>query len=362
MNVQERSRMGKAAISIVLLLLFCLLATNVMAQDEPIIIWVFDQNQQDSEFGVFDGDSVVGTNPVFNGKDFEGLACISNTIYASSAKDAFRVSELYTVSIDVALAQTTVMPIGEIRSASGDPFFEVASLSERADGTLWGYAAAGELGPTGEPTGLLRIDPATAVAELVVPSDLKIEGIEWWGDTLWLVGNNNFYTWMPGGEITFAFDLPVDDDIEALDLYNEQLWVGIHEDQRGVVAVDPVNGVIVPNGAFPGNDDIEGLTFCDIPLEITPTPTDTPTATATLTPTPTATPTATATLTPPPTGTPASTPTETPTAIPTETLQVLPTMSTATPTPTSQAPTGEEPTDEPLAPGNHQLYLPLMTR
>ena len=89
----------------------------------------------------------------------------------------------------------------------------------------------------------------------------------------------------------------------------------------------------------------------NVTVEVTPTPTHTPTLTPTLTPTPTNTPTLTPTLTPTPTHTPTLTPTLTPT--PTHTPTLTPTL---TPTPTNTpiliediSSTGTEPTHTPAS-------------
>lgn len=350
----------KVAPAIVLIACLIAIAANVAAQDSPFIFWVFDIGTRDSQFGYFDGTTVQSTGPIFEEYDVEGLACLNDTLYGASGRDGRGTSELYTLAIDITTNQTTATKIGDIQTAAQEPFFEVASLSEKADGTLWGYADMGDR------RGIIRIDPATAVAELVQPADLKIEGVEWFNDTLWLVGNNNFYTWTPGGAITLAFELAGAGQIEALDVVNGFLWIGIHKDSRGIIAVDPTTGALVPNMGFPGPDDIESLTFCTPPSVATPTAT--PSATPTLTPsatptatqseTPTATPTATMTATPTATMTPTMTPT------PTETPPVLPTGGgeQETPVATPEIPTGEDPVDEPLSPGIYQAYLPLVTQ
>ncbi|MDH7487447.1 MAG: alpha/beta fold hydrolase [Anaerolineae bacterium] len=120
-------------------------------------------------------------------------------------------------------------------------------------------------------------------------------------------------------------------------------------------------------------------TATDTPT-VTPTPTDTPTATPTgtptATPTPTATSSATPTGTPTDTPTPSATPTDTPTDTPTATATPTPTP-TATPTP-SATPTNT-PTDTPTAtttptltptpsstptatPALRRIYLPLVRK
>ena len=352
-----RLSLGKLILVLTIFLLVAFFAATAVAQDHPFIVWVYDKNLQDSQFGYFDCTAVQSTEQIFAETDFEGLACLNNTLYASSAMDGLRPSRLFTVRIDVATHAATLVEIGEIRNAAQEPFMEVAALSEKADGTLWGFSGKGDR------QGLLQINPATGTAELIVPSEMDAEGIEWFGDTLWLVARDEFYTWQPGGAITFAFSLGVDRDIEGLDVVNGLLWIGLHKDNRGVIAVDPATGAIVPDKGFPGPNDIEGLTFCPPVPEATPT--------ATLSATPSATPTPTNTETPLPTVTPSPTetslPTETPTATatptptPTETVQFLPTSATVTPSPTIRPPTSEEPIDEPV-PGGRLFYLPLVTR
>lgn len=324
-------------------------AASVAAQDHPFIVWVYDKGLQDSQFGYFDGTTVQSTEQIFVETDFEGLACLNNTLYASSAMDGLRPSRLFTVRVDVATRAATLVEIGEIRNTAQEPFMEVAALSEKADGTLWGFSGKGDR------QGLLQIDPATGAAELVVRSEMDAEGIEWLGDTLWLVARDKFYTWQPGRAITYAFQLGVDRDIEGLDVVNGLLWIGLHKDNRGVMAVDPATGAIVPDKGFPGPNDIEGLTFCPPVPEATATTTPSATPSATSTPTATATPAMTATATPTPTETP------TPTLTPTETIEVLPTSATVTPSPTIGPPTGEEPVNEPAL-GSRPFYLPFVTR
>lgn len=348
MNAQAKYAFGKITLVVAILMLVVSFAATVVAQDHPFIIWVYDKGLRDSQFGYFDGATVQSTEQIFEEHDFEGLACLNNTLYASSAMDGLRPSRLFTVRVDVNTQAATLVEIGEIRNAAQEPFLEVAALSEKADGTLWGFAGKGDR------QGILQIDPATGRADLIVPSKMDAEGIEWFGDTLWLVARDKFYTWQPGGAITYVFQLGVDRDIEGLDVVNGLLWIGLHKDDRGVIAVDPATGAIVPGKGFPGPKDIEGLTFCP------PVPEATATATLSATPSATPTPTLTATPTTVPTETPTAT--VTPTATPTATPQVLPTSVVVTPSPTVQPPTGEEPVNEPTAPGGRLFYLPLVTR
>lgn len=346
-----RLSLGKLILVLTIFLLVAFFAATVAAQDHPFIIWVFDKGVRDSQFGYFDGATVQSTEQIFVEHDFEGLACLNNTVYASSGMDGLRPSRLFTVRVDVATHAATLIEIGEMRNAAQEPFLEVAALSEKADGTLWGFARRGDR------QGIVQLDPATGGAELVMPSTIDAEGIEWLDNTLWLVADNKFYTWQPGGAVTFAFQLVGERKIEALDVVNGLLWIGLHKDNRSVIAVDPATGAIVPGKGFPGPDDIESLTFCVPVPEATATATPSPTPSATPMPTSTETPLPTETLSP----TETLTATATPTPTPTETIQFLPTSATVTPSPTIRPPTGEEPIDEP-APGGRLFYLPLVTR
>ena len=380
MATQKLFRLRKVASLAVLSIVLCsIIATNVLAQIDPLIIWVYDIGSRDSQFGYYDGTTVQSTEQVYREHDIEGLACLDNTIYGSSGMDGRAISSLYVVQIDITTNQSALVKIGDIQTAAQEPFFEVAALAEKADGTLWGYADRGDL------RGIIQIDPVTAIATVIHPSTINIAGIEWMGDTLWLVGGNKFYTWVPGGQLNLAFELTDAEEIEALDVVDGLLWIGLDKDNRGVVAVDPATGTIVPDKGFAGSNDIESLTFCaSVPIA-TPTPTATATATETATETPTATPTATATATATETPTATPTATATATATPTQTAVATETPTatatqTATPTltPTStptvaptatveglatpDSPTNEDEVDEPQAPLIQQIYLPLVTR
>jgi hypothetical protein len=167
--------------------------------------------------------------------------------------------------------------------------------------------------------------------------------------------------------------------IEALEAIDGLLYAGIHEDERGVIAIDPDSGEIVEGVGIPAPDDIEGLTFCPLAPEIIPTPTPTPTATAIGTPPPTATSAPPGTATPTATGAATATPTQvsspaatlgtaTPTATATPTgdepgAPTPTTTATATvlPTATLAPPTDLEETEEPGAPGGIRVYLPLVS-
>lgn len=368
------------------LILAAIGASGAVAQETRFIIWVFDKNVADSQFGYYDGANVQSTEPIYEDADIEGLACLNNVIYAAGGLDGDAPSTLNILSVDPVSNSATLSKVADIHTVDGHPFFEVVSLAARNDGTLWGYA---DLPPL---RGIVRVDPASGLAELVVPFDKKVEGIAWIDSTLWLAGNHHFYRWTPGESITAVFDLDGVDQIEALEPIDGLLYAGVHKDNRGVIAIDPAAGAIVEGAGFPAPDDIEGLTYCPLQPVSTPTATLTETLTATDTSTPTATstttstttatftPTATDTGTPTatsttatftPTATDTSTATATPTPTGTDTPMFTPTptvtvagveIGTPTPPPPTGTPTSLDPVDEPLQPGAVRVYLPLVQR
>jgi hypothetical protein len=113
---------------------------NVTAQDPRLIIWVFDKDVADSQFGYYDGTIIQSTTPTYKDADIEGLACLNNVIYASGGRDGKAPSTLNTLAIDRISNQSTLTKIADIHTADGAAFFEVVSLSAKADGSLWGYA------------------------------------------------------------------------------------------------------------------------------------------------------------------------------------------------------------------------------
>ena len=342
----------KTLICLSTLALLVLLTHPLSAQQERFLIWVFDQGSADSQFGYYNGSAAVDVGGVFKDYDVEGIACLQNVIYGTSGHDGHRSSELFTIRIDAANNQATLTKVGDIASSDHQPYFEVAALAEKSDGSLWGYA------DDGNQRGIIRIDPTTAVAEMIQPARYKVEGIEWLGETLWLVGNTQFYTWIQGGEITKAFKVTSDQEIEALDVIDGLLWVNLAQNNLTMLPLDPATGQIVPGG-FKGHTDIESLTYCQLTPPLPPTPVPP----VTNTPSPTATPTAlpTVTITPSPISSATATHTVTPTVSRTATPTRPPLLST-TPTPTATITATHTPTPSatpsPLA---TTTSLPTMT-
>jgi len=74
---------------------------SAVAQDTRFIIWVFDKNVPDSQFGYYDGTAIQPTNPIYPRADIEGLSCLNNVIYAAGGLDGDAPSTLNTVAINV---------------------------------------------------------------------------------------------------------------------------------------------------------------------------------------------------------------------------------------------------------------------
>lgn len=352
-----------------------MLALAARAQDARTIIWVNDLSTRDSQFGYFDGSASITTAEVYADYDIEGLACKDSVTYATSGGDGHVPSALYTVRITTD-AHAALTKVGDLRTTDGQRFYEVASLAQK-DGQLWAYASKGAQ------RGIIRIDPATALAELIYADRRDIEAIEWLGDTLWLVAGTRFYSWPPGRGLRYEFQLNgIGNQIEAMMEHDGQMWIGIHQSTGNIVQVDVVRGQITNGATFTAGSDIESLTFCEVFPVVPPTAsatsslTATPTASATPTGTPTVTATAPTTAAPtstPPTQTPVPPVTATATVTPAATLTQTPTAtpsvaSSFTPTATAEntpgVPTNEEDDDEPEAvnPLDAYSFIPLASR
>lgn len=360
----------KLMLAIITTTITALIASSFAFADTPpasTIIWVNDVGVRDTQFGYFDGATALEIGAIVPNADIEGLACLHDQTYAVAGGDGKFVSALYTMAMDADANTATLTQVGDLLTADGAAFYEVASLAEHPDGSLWGFARRKSL------KGIVRIDPATAVTTLIQPSSIDAEGVEWVGDTLYLVSGRTFYRWTPGGAISEAFRLDVPNEIEALDYVDGYLWVGIHKSTANIIAIDPANGQIVPQRTFSGRSDIESLTYCTSPSRAgtptattgTPSATSSPTVTVTppvtVTVQPSATPPgATATPTPPaPAFTPVAPGTPSASATPPTTPQTPPAI-TATPTTalTPDTPTNEPDDDEPGA----EIFLPLINR
>ena len=305
-----------------------------------VLYAVHDEHLRDSQLITVDLTTgvVAPLGPLHEKVDLEGLDFNPSTLelVASGGMDGREPSKLY--SVDTSTGDITLVDV--IHDMDDTPFYEVASLAFRADGTLWGFAAEGDPARRG----ILRIDPTTAEATLMASSTLDVEAIAWTPDgaTLWMAVRKQLYSWTPGGMVQAGPSFPdLPSAIEGLEFRRDGvLMATFHNVGKVLIAMLDVNtGQILEIKDYDSPDfyDIESLTWpepCEFP-GLTPTPTVPATATATATPIP---PTAAATATPvPPTATATATPvppTATATPVPpTTTATPVPPTATASPTP-----------------------------
>ncbi len=334
-----------------------------------VLYAVHDEHLRDSQLITVDPVTGVVTplGPLHEKVDLEGLDFnpLTLELLASGGMDGREPSKLY--SVDTSTGDITLVDV--IHDMDDTPFYEVASLAFRADGTLWGFAAEGDPARRG----ILRIDPTTAEATLMASSTLDVEAIAWTPDgaTLWMAVRKQLYSWTPGGMVQAGPSFPdLPSAIEGLEFRRDGvLMATFHNVGKVLIAMLDVNtGQILEIKDYDSPDfyDIESLTWpepCEFP-GLTPTPVP-PTATPTSTPVP---PTATATPVPPTeTATPSPTPTPggpngdaTHTPTPTPTKTAAPPTATATPTP---PPSTATPTATPVIGGppvTWGYYLPIV--
>lgn len=273
------------------------------------IYWVWDKNGSDSFFGYTKENAAYETTPGFGSHDIEGLDCANGVMYAVSGRGGKAPSSLYTVEIGPAVS--TLTRIADIDRGGGQPAYEATALAHKlADHSLWVFIDW--IGMRG--IYHLAFD---GKATLLKETTIEAEAMAWIDDTLWLASGSKIYSFQPGGAIVHRFSIPAAKmgGIEGMDAIDGKLYIGLHD--QGIVAINPITGVIAPEPGFPAGSDIEGITFCEDgfpPTTPTSVPTDTPTTTATSTViiTPTSTPTTALVVLPTPTITPTSTPTSTP--------------------------------------------------
>ncbi len=231
---------------------------------------VHDKGLQNSQFFAVDfmtlEEQVNTFGPLYKKADIEALDIdpINRQLYAVKSYQGNADSELYTV--DTVTGDLTL--VGRIRDAQGNGFEEVDSLSFHPDGTLWGYAYVG----VAKRRGLLKIDPQTAVTEVVYQSKKYIAAIAWSpdGSVLWLTNENKLFTYVPGGSfVKQSIKLP--GEVEGLEFRPDGLLlVGLHtsnsnHDEITIYAIDVNSGQIILTDSFnTGNlGDVESMAWPD---------------------------------------------------------------------------------------------------
>lgn len=311
---------------------------------ECVVYAVYDKNLADSQFLTIDikNKKVTALGPLHKTSDLEGIEIGKDgTLYAVAGSDNKQGQDGYLFRVD---AKTTQLyPVGKTG------YSELVGLAFKDnDGTLWAWS---------ENNGLLKLDPATAKATLVVKSKINVEALAWVGNTLYGAAQHDLYTIdTVKGTLTKYVSGFTSKDTEALETRPDgMLMGGLHETGSfNIYAYDPIKKqqIRMDTISAPEFDDIESIAWhndCGKPEEPNPTPTPTrvatPTPTKAPTPTPTqaATPTPTVTKTPTPTVTTTKTPTPTVTFTPVSTPTATPTQP-ATPTPSATATPSPSPT------------------
>jgi hypothetical protein len=309
-----------------------------IAKAECKVYAVYDKNLADSQFITIDvvTKKITPFGPLYKTSDIEGIEIAADgTLYAVAGSDNKQGKNGYLFKVDAKTAE--LFPIGYTK------FPELVGLSfNDIDGTLWAWSEA---------NGLLKLNPATASAELKIKSSINIEALAWIKSDLYGASNKDLYKIdVTKGTLTkIATNLP--GEVEAFEARPDgNLMGGL--DKSGtfnIFAYDPIQKKEVRTDSISSAefDDIESIAWhsgCGTPEE--PKPTPTPTRVSTPTPTPTKTPTPTPTVvittttvsTPTPTKTPTPTPskTPTPTTTPVVTVTLTPVSTpTSTPTPTA---------------------------
>lgn len=238
-----------------------------------IIYWVFDVSTADSQFGYWDETTSRPVGGIFAGRDFEGLACIGSTIFVTSGGDGNRPSQLARLALNITADTTSITDIGNIQTAGGTAFYEVASLAMRpSDNTLWAYAAEIPTGAAGR--GIIKIDPATGTAQLILAADLDVAALTWFGNTLYLAAGNDVYSWTEGGALSNSlYEINGLSQIEAMDTSpNQTLYIG--GDGTNIMEINPTTGAVINGNVFKVTDrqgatgDPESLTFCQAPTAL----------------------------------------------------------------------------------------------
>lgn len=160
------------------------IATNLVgiSQDTACVLYaVHDEERRDSQFFTISSDfKVTLIGNLHLGKDIEALDIhpITAKIYVGSGHDGEQPGWLYTINAHD----------GELNLIGSTGFNNISGLSFTSDGQLWGWAK-------GE--GLIKIDTATGVGDLVIAYTGNVEDMRWnhSNDVLYLVQNSNFYAY-----------------------------------------------------------------------------------------------------------------------------------------------------------------------
>jgi YD repeat-containing protein len=243
------------------------LTANGPIETQCLLYAVHDENRKDSQFFTVDPAqefSVKLLGDLHLAKDLEAMdIAIDNQIFVASGDDGLPPGMLYTLN-----ART-----GELYPVNSTGFTGINGLSFNVDGSLWGWA---------EGDGLILIDPATGIGNLIYASKRKVEDLTWNidGTTLYIIEKNQLLAYstetgyltelncqLPGGEIEalemlpdgkmlFATHQDQSLNLHALDSDSCQLLgvkISTQIDDESQIKLDDVEGIAWPIDACTSN-------------------------------------------------------------------------------------------------------------
>lgn len=157
--------------------------------------------------------------------------------------------------------------LGKLRNEKGKKFRNVASLSFKNDGSLWGVARHSR-----KDNRLIKIDSKTAIATVETKFEVRASGIAWSNDgsLLWMVHGKSLYTWDPVTDKTAkAFTvrgLPEVREFEGLEFRPDGLlMLGAHVggNNLSIYAIDPETGDVIKQDEFDTKtlNDVEAMAW-----------------------------------------------------------------------------------------------------
>lgn len=235
---------------------------------------VHDESTRDSQFFTIDllTNEVVALNDeLHEEKDLEGLDFEPGTgrLFATSGKDAgqqnpAQPSELYLVNSE----NGDITLVGTIEDDTA-PFYDVAALSFRNDGTLWAYGR--KKSKVGR-KGVIQLDPNTGKVLFYKSSGINAEAVAWSpdGSTLWIAYKKKLYTYTEGGSVSYKDTVSAPDDIEGLGFGpSGYLMAGVHHGGKinifSMDVSDPTDVKVVGNSVVSTNqfEDVESIAWLD---------------------------------------------------------------------------------------------------
>jgi YD repeat-containing protein len=245
------------------------LTANGPIETQCLLYAVHDKGRKNSQFFTVDPAqefSVKLLGDLHLAKDLEAMDISpDNQIFVASGDDGLPPGMLYTLN-----ARTgELYPV----NSTGTGFNEINGLSFNIDGSLWAWA---------EGDGLILIDPATGIGDLIYASKRKVEDLTWNldGTTLYIIEKNQLLAYstetgyltglncqLPGGEIEALEMLP---DGEMLFATHQNKLLNLHAlnpdtcqllgvkistqiDDDSQIKLDDVEGIAWPINACTSN-------------------------------------------------------------------------------------------------------------